>query len=258
MKFGICASTDSAEIAKKQGWDYLECNAQTVLQGLVPEEQWTQREAIDQSVLPILACNSMVPASLKITGPDVDSDALARYMHNILRRAGKVGIQTLVFGSAGARNVPDGFDRQTAHRQIQDFIRMFSAVAVVHDVTVVAEPLNKGESNILNFVAEAMDDVKALEHPGYQCLVDSYHFWKEAEPLEHLRDAMPWIKHVHVADLAGRVAPGKSGTSNYQPFFRTLKEGGYDLAISVECSGLNLAEDGARTLEFLHTQWDRA
>lgn len=258
MKFGICTSPTHAALAREQGWDYIEGNTQSLLQGQRPDAQWDQQEAIAGSALPVLACNMMVPGELKITGPAVEPEALHDYMDAVLRRAGQVGIRTIVFGSAGARNVPEGFDRDTARQQIIDFARMFAPLARGYGVTVVAEPLQKAESNLLNTVAEAMEIVQAVDHPGFRCLVDSYHFWKENEPLENLRHAMPWIRHVHVADLEGRVAPGMSGTSDYQPFFKTLKAGGYDGLISIECDGFELQRDGEQVLAFLRQQWERS
>jgi sugar phosphate isomerase/epimerase len=177
----------------------------------------------------------------------------------VISRAARTGTTVLVFGSAGARNVPDGFDRAKAREQILAFDRMSAEVAGKHGVTIVAEHLNRGESNIVNSVSEAMDYVRAVNHPNFQCLVDSYHFWLENEPLENLRDAMPWIRHVHLADKDGRVAPGESKKSDYRPFFRVLKDANYAGLISVEAPPFtNFESDGARVLEFIKTQWNEA
>ena len=100
----------------------------------------------------------------------------------------------------------------------------------------------------------AMKWVEAVNHPNFKCLVDSYHFWLEDEPLKNLESAMPSIAHVHVADKAGRVAPGESGKSDYAPFFRVLREGGYDRRISVEAPPFTEAQYG-KVLEFLKEQW---
>jgi sugar phosphate isomerase/epimerase len=231
---------------------------QGLLQGLEPDERWTGRDRAKKSALSVLAANMLVPGSLKITGPDVDRERLAAYMRAVLRRAEKLDIRTLVFGSGGARQVPDGFPCDTAAEQIGEFLRTSAAVAAEYDVTIVIEPLHRGECNIINTVAEAMKYVAAVGHPNLKCLVDSYHLWMEDEPLEHLRDAMPSIRHVHVADKVGRTAPGESGQSDYRPFFRVLKDGGYDGLISIEATAFDIAASGARVLEFLRNQWDNA
>ena len=258
MKFGICTTIDKSPAARDAGWDYVEESVQGLLQGLEPNERWTGRDRARDSALPIRAANMLVPASLKITGDDVDPERLTEYMRTVLHRADKLDIRTLVFGSGGARQVPEGFPCDSAAEQIGEFLRTSAAVAGEYDVVVVIEPLNRGECNIINSVAEAMKYVATVGHPNLQCLVDSYHFWTENEPLDDLRLAMPSIKHVHVADKVGRTAPGESGQSDYRPFFRVLKEGGYDGLISVEASGFDVATSGRKVLEFLRVQWDEA
>jgi D-psicose/D-tagatose/L-ribulose 3-epimerase len=258
MRFGICTSIEKSSAVRDAGWDFIEESVQGLLKGLEPDESWMGRERAKQSAVPILAANMLVPASLKVTGPDVDPEQLAAYMRTVLRRADELNIRTLVFGSGGARNVPDGFPRDTAAEQITEFVRTSAAVAAEHDVTIVMEPLHRGECNIINSVDEAMKYVATVGHPNLRCLVDSYHSWTEGEPLEDVRVAMPSIRHVHVADKTGRTPPGESGESDYRPLFRVLKDGGYDGLISVEPKSFDVPSTGGRVLDFLRTQWREA
>ncbi len=259
MKFGICTTIEQAAAAREAGWDYVEESAQGLLQGLEPDDaRWTSRDRAAASPLPVLALNMLVPGSLRITGPDVEKERLAAYMRTALRRAEALNIRTIVFGAGGARNVPNGFPRDTATEQITEFVRTSAAIAGDYGATIVIEPLNRGECNIINSVAEAMKYVAAVGRPSLKCLVDSYHFWLEDEPLEDLRVAMPSIRHVHVADRLGRTAPGESGQSDYGPFFRVLKEGGYDGLISVEARSFDVASNGRKVLDFLRKQWSEA
>ncbi len=62
-----------------------------------------------ESLRPLVAANCLLPPDLKVTGPAVDSARLARYAGTAFARARRVGISTIVFGSAGARMVPDGW-----------------------------------------------------------------------------------------------------------------------------------------------------
>jgi sugar phosphate isomerase/epimerase len=257
MRFGICTSLDNAAAAKSAGWDYIEESVQAIFQGLLPDDQWQGLARVRSSPLPVPACNLLVPGSLKITGPAADLSALRQYLERAISRAAKCGTTMLVFGSGGARQVPDGFDRIKAKQQIIAFARAAAEIGAKYGVTIVAEPLNRKECNIINSVAEAMEYMHAVEHANFQCLVDSYHFWVENESLDALRDAMPSIRHVHVADRDGRVAPGQTTTVDYGPFFRVLKDGGYDRMISVEA--LNFASDAyGRALEFVRSAWLRA
>lgn len=258
-QFGICISPEDAPAVRAAGWDFVEGHVQQLFQGTAPDAEWTGEARVRSAALPVPAANCLVPADLKIAGPTADLSRLRGYMGNVIRRAARCGTRTLVFGSGGARNVPDGFDRQQARRQIVEFVRAAAPVAAENGVTLVCEPLNRGECNIINSVAEAMEYVREVNHPAFQCLVDSYHFWLEDEPLANLREAMPWIKHVHVADKDGRVAPGQSGKSDYVPFFAVLKSGGYDGRISVEVSKfLDAPNSYGPVLQFLKTRWERA
>ena len=195
------------------------------------------------------AANALLPPTLKVVGPEPIPTKLRDYVAIVMRRAAAVGMKTIVFGSGAARTVPEGFDRAKARQQILDFAAVLADLAARHGVTVVAEPLNRGECNIINSVAEAMEYVKELNHPNFRCLVDSYHLWLEDEPLENLRQAMPWIRHVHLADTENRVPPGESGRHDYRPLFRVLKEGGYDRRIAIEPTGFtDVAGAGPRVL----------
>lgn len=258
MQFGLCTGPQNAPAAQAAGWDFIEGHVQSLFKG---EADQVDLSPLSQLPLPMHAANCLVPGSLKIVGPQVDSEALRRYMSNVLSRAGQTRVHTLVFGSGGARNVPDGFDREQARRQIVDFLRMAAPIAEQHDVTLVIEPLNKKECNIINSVAEAMTYVRELNHTRVRCLVDSYHFWLEDEALANLEAAMPWIGHVHLADKVGRTAPGESGApeqSPYGPFFRTLKAGNYRGLVSVECKGFDIAQDSLRIVAFLRETWNNA
>jgi sugar phosphate isomerase/epimerase len=256
MRFGICTKLEQCESVKDAGWDFVEENAQGLFRGL--EHSWAGQIRVTTCALPIPSANTLVPGSLKICGPSVNAAGLKDYMTRVLERAGSIGTTILVFGSGGARNVPDGFDRGQAKQQILDFLKMVMPIAQKNDVTIVAEPLNRGECNIINTVAEAMEYVREINHPNLKCLVDSYHMWLENEPVANVAENMAFIKHVHLADKDGRVAPGLSGTADYRPLFKALKAGNYKGLISVEALDFDIAKDGKKVLAFVKQQWNEA
>lgn len=257
-QFGICIAPDQAAEVKAAGWDFVEGHVQNLFQGLVDDAAWSLETKIKSAALPVPAANCLVPGDLKVVGPTANSDALKQYMTRAIARAAKCGTTTLVFGSGVARNVPEGFDRAKARQQILDFAKMSADIGAKQGVTLVFEHLNRGECNIINSVKEAMEYVHALNHPNMQCLVDSWHLWLENEPLENLAAAMKWIKHVHLADKDGRVAPGQSGKSDYVPFFKVLKAGGYDGRISVEAKFLDAPQSYGPVLAYIKDAWAKA
>jgi sugar phosphate isomerase/epimerase len=255
MRFGICTSIENSPAAKAAGWDFIEERVDLLLQGQLADSEWKGLERAKSSALPILAANVLVPAVIKITGPAANLDTLDEYIKIILSRAAAIGIKTLAFGSAGARNVPDGFDRNRARAQIVGFLKTIAPVAQRHGLTVVVEHLHRNESNIINSVEEAMTYVREVNHPNIRCIIDSFHFWKNDESCDTIAAAAKSIVHVHVADKEGRVAPGLSGSADYRPIFAPLKRSGYDGPICVEATNFDIAATGREVLAFLKNQW---
>ncbi len=259
LRFGVCIPIERTAVAAAAGWDFVEEIVLNFLSVQVPDSQWTGAKLARSSPLPVPAANRLLPPELKVTGPAVDADALRKYMTIIANRAREAGIQVLVFGSGPARSVPDGFDRGRARDQIITFCTMASDICAARGITLVLEPMNRGESNIINSVAEAMEYVRAVNHPACRCLVDSYHLWLENEPITHVEEAMPWIAHVHVADVADRRSPGETAQHDYRPLFAVLQRGNYSGLITVESNDLAQFPDGGKhVLSFLKQQWTEA
>jgi sugar phosphate isomerase/epimerase len=259
LKFGLNVPVEQAGAAARAGWDFTEDVVVDLLQAEVSDAAWRGIERARRSPLPIPAANRLLPPTLKVTGPNVDLATLRRYMSIIARRAQAIGMHILVFGSGPARSVPEGFDRARARDQILDFCRMAADLCGERDVTLVVEPMHRGESNIINGVGEATEYVRAVNHPNLQCLADSYHSWLEHEPIGDIERAMRSIRHVHVADVEGRRSPGETGKHDYRGFFAALRRGGYEGVITVESTDLQQLPDGAaRVLEFLRAQWELA
>jgi sugar phosphate isomerase/epimerase len=206
--------------------------------------------SIRQAAVPAIAANSFVPGELKITGPAVDLNALEAYASTAFERAARAGLQTIVFGSGGARRIPDGFDREAAWQQLVRFGECIGPLAAARRVTVVVEPLNRRECNVLNLIGECARYVREVDHPNVQLLVDAYHWAVEGDSEEDLVAALPIIRHAHIATYASRMAPGLE-PCDFGPFFRALARGGYDGPISIEGRWSALEDDAAQALATL-------
>jgi len=257
MRFGCCAGPEMGDVLAQAGYDYIELSVSRHLQPEMDDEEWAPlRQAIEAQPLPAEAFNTFLPPDLKVTGPAVDEERIGRYLDVAFERAAKLGGQVIVFGSGGARNIPEGFPRERAWQQLLNFVRKAGEGAARVGMIVCVEHLNRGESNVLNDLSEVLRLVVEADHPQVKALADLYHIIREEEPMEHLIAAGGRLAHVHVADTDRR-APG-TGSYPYPEFFAALHQIGYDARISVECRWENLAAECGPALEFLRRMWEGA
>lgn len=253
MKFGVCTAIENAEVAKEAGFDFIEPTVRS-LRAEDPDFD-AIRAPYDAAPLPTPVFNVFVPGDIRLTGPDVDWQRVADYLETAIGRVAAVGGKNIVFGSGGARRVPDGFPQEEANSQLVKFLQRAGDVAARNDVTIVIEPLNVRESNIVNSVPEGMELARRADHPRVRLLADLYHMMMDDEPLANVSTCAEWIEHVHVAD-SDRGAPG-TGSYPYEEFFRRLHASGYDGRISVECRWDDFAAQAADSVAYLHKMWDQ-
>jgi sugar phosphate isomerase/epimerase len=255
MQFGVCAGPEDSAWIEKAGADFVEGHVQLFLKPI--DETWQPPVPRAALAVPLAAYNCFFPAEMRITGPGVDLAKVRAYAERACSRASQMGSTIIVFGSGGARKVPDGWPRDKAEAQLVEAMRVVGPVAAASGITIAMEHLNRGETNILNSLDEGMEFIRRAAAPGISILCDFYHFTLEKEPLESLARTKGLLTHVHIAEPVGRVPPGP-GMTDYRPFFRGLKALGYDARISIECSWTDIHAQLAPTLDFLRKTWRSA
>jgi sugar phosphate isomerase/epimerase len=244
-----------AAVVKRAGLDYIEEGVQRFLVPDKPDADFQEiRNRTSKAELPVRACNGFLPATLRLTGPETRHDEATVFAETAIRRAGQAGVRILVLGSGGARKVPDGFDRDKARNQFIRFCRGLGPMAQRHGVTIVLEPLNRGETNLLNSVAEGITYVDAIGHPNVQLLADFYHMLQENEGPESLILAGRRLRHCHIAEKKGRTPPGVDG-DDFRPYFRALRQVDYQGGLSFECRWTDFETELARAHNVMLDQW---
>jgi sugar phosphate isomerase/epimerase len=157
----------------------------------------------------------------------------------------------VVFGSGGARRVPDGFPTDQAFQQLVEFGRRIAPEARARGITITVEPQRREETNIINSAAEGLDLVNAIGDPNFQLMIDFYHLASEKEDAAIIVRAGAHIRHLHTANPEGRVFPRTWGEYDYAPFFAALRTIGYDKRISVEASTKDLPADAPLAIALL-------
>jgi len=233
---GICSGSDKAEKLKAIGYDFIEGGSAVTLKPETSDAEFApELEKIKSCVLPTRSCNGFIPGKFRLTGPEIAHDAALDYAVKACQRADAAGIPYIVLGSGGARKLPPGFDSARGKAQFIEFCQRLGDRIKDCKVTIVLEPLNKGETNLLNSVTEGIEYVDAINHPRIQLLADFYHMMKEKEGPDAIRKACERIRHCHIAEMEGRKAPGTKG-EDLSGFFKALKDIRYTGGVSCECS----------------------
>lgn len=247
---GWCAPLRNVEAAKAAGFDYVELGT-TELTALSDADFERAAATLRASGMPTPVANLFLPSSLKVTGPAVDEAAQMAYVRKAFDRLERLGVGTLVFGSGGARRVPDGFPQEQAFAQLVAFGRRIAPEARAHGITVTIEPLRRQESNIINSAAEGLRLVEAIGDPNFQLMIDFFHLASEHEDPGIVIRAADHLRHLHTANPQERVFPLEWGEFDYAPFFENLRRIGYSGRISVEASTEDVAADGPRSIALL-------
>jgi D-psicose/D-tagatose/L-ribulose 3-epimerase len=252
VKVGRCTDVDKLEETKAAGFDYAELGTRNIAK--LSDDELAAALAKHKAVgLPTPVANVFLPNDMKVVGPDVNEKANLEYAEMAFDRMSKFGVQIIVFGSGGARKVPEGFSKDEAFNQLVAFAKKIAPMAQAKGITLAVEPLKSQETNIINTAAEGLKWVKAVDHPNFRLMVDFYHLASEKEDPKILVEARDYIKHFHIANPNKRVFPMSATEYDYAGFFENLKKMGYHGRISVEAGTKNFAEEGPKALAFLRT-----
>jgi sugar phosphate isomerase/epimerase len=252
IQVGYCAPLANLESAKAAGFDYVELSTSEIA-GLSDADFDRALARIRQIGIPVPAANLFLPAALKVTGPAIDRDQQMAYVKRAFARLQQIGITIVVFGSGGARLVPEGFAKDQAFQQLVEFGRRIAPEARAHGITVAVEPLRPQETNIINSASEGLELVNAIADPNFQLMVDFYHLASVKEDPAIIVRAKDHIRHLHMANPEGRVFPRTATEYDYQPFFAALKTIGYAGRISVEASTKDLPGDAPAAIALLRS-----
>jgi len=262
MRLGCCGSMispstdpigiDIVEAMAEIGFDYIELSLSDL--ALLPEPEFAGlARRIEGSGIKCEAGNNFFPHRLRLTGDKARLNVALAYAEHALDRASRLGARIVVFGSSGAKNVPGGFSKDAAWRQIVELLQHLGPVAAQHNLTIVIEPINKLESNIVNLAAEGLRLAREVGHPNIQLLVDYYHLRMEHEDPAIIIEAGAAIHHLHFGKIEGRIFP-REREAAFAPFFENLRRIGYAGRCSIEAYTQDFPSDAGRALRVLREE----
>lgn len=259
MRLGCCGSMISpssdpigvgiVEDLARFGFDYIELSLAGMADLAEPDFAALARR-VAASGIACEACNKFFPPRVRLTGAAASLAAALEYARPAMDRAARLGVQIIVFGSSGAKNVPAGFDMTAAGKQLVELLQHVGPLAQERGITIAIEPLNRQESNIINLASEGLELVRAVHHPHVQLLIDYYHLMMEHEDPAVIVRAGAAVRHLHVAQVERRTFPAH-GDADLRRFFRSVGKAGCDARCSVEAYTTHFAGEAPLALQLL-------
>jgi sugar phosphate isomerase/epimerase len=252
VQIGVCAAPGDLDKADRFGFDYLEPPAAAIA-AMSDADFRAFKARVLASRLRCPCFNSFI-RTLRVVGEDIHEQELQAYLDLCLSRCRELGGEVVVWGSAGSRNVPEGFSRERAWDQIKDFLRLAGDAARPHQCVIAIEALRHQESNIINTSAEALRLVHEVNHPNVRMIVDYYHLRVESEDPQIIWQARHEIVHFHFANPEGRRWPRSADEDpEYARFFELVKKIKFRGGISIEGNG-SFERDARVSLDFFHQE----
>ena len=195
------------------GYDAVETTAGLLLE--LTEEEC--EKVLAQNEFTIAAANSFIPPQYPIIGADEEGTKAAyEYADRVLHRLSKLHVPYIVFGSGGARKIPEGMDPAEAEKRLDAFLAHCNETCAKCGVTVVIEPLRAQETNSINTVADGATVVRRVNLPYIRLLADGFHMGFNGEDFRDIIPNKDIILHTHIASTPTRRYPGyEGGTPDY-------------------------------------------
>jgi D-psicose/D-tagatose/L-ribulose 3-epimerase len=177
------------------------------------------------------------PDGLSLTDPDTSvRNRTLEVMIRLIGLCAELGGSVLVHGSPKQRQIASGETHAVALARLQDALAQVALAAARVGVTYCIEPLSRRETSLVNTVAEAVELVRAIDHPNLRTMIDcSAAGLTETDPVPALIDRwLPTglIAHVQLND-PNRRGPGQ-GEMKFAPILAALKRHNYAGTITVE------------------------
>ncbi len=253
MKFGVCVGTDIEKMKyiKALGYDYAEGHCQEIAKK--DKAYLDEMKAIG---LPVVAANCFI--GLRVVGEEKNYAEIDAYLGKLFENASYLGLEYLVFGSSGARRIPDGMSLEEGRAEIIDFLKNHVVpLAEKYNITIAIEPLRPEECNAINTVADGVEVAKAVNSPYVKVLADVAHMYVQNESMESLLEYKDWVVHAHTSNPdpdsslgRKRIYPAENDEFSQASFVNVLKEIGVEYC-SIEAEVQNFETDAKNSYEIL-------
>ena len=205
------------------------------------------RSLLDEHGLALAAVGTgagWVKHKLSLTAPDPAArDKALAFVKSIMDLAAKFEAPAIIGSMQGRWG--DGVTKPEALRYLGNALFKLDTHAGDLGTTLLYEPLNRYETNLVNTLGDAVTLLNGLAVENVKVLADLYHMnIEEANLADAVRAAGGRIGHVHFADSNRRAAG--LGHTDFMPVIAALVEIGYAGYLSAEILPLPDADTAAR------------
>jgi len=251
---------DASRAIRKAGYEGLEIAPFTLAEdpSTIPASQRREyRSIIESEGLRFVGLHWLMvsPNGLHVTTPDIALRARSwqhiRSLIDLCADLGPGGV--MVFGSPNQRATTGGLTREQATRHYVEGLATVAPHAAGHGVTILVEPLPKGQCDVVQTLDEAASIVREIDSPGVRTMFDTHNAVDETEPHAVLLDRhYDLIRHVHVNEMDGKHCG--AGSYDFKPVLSVLKRRGFPGWVSLEAFDFSpgaekLANESLRYLE---------
>lgn len=247
MKFAICQELfvdwdweRQCRFAAELGYTGMELAPFTIakdIRDVSAETRQTMREQAEAAGVQIIGLHWLLAKTegFHLTTADKDvRQATADYLIELGNACADFGGDLMVFGSPPQRNLQPGVTPEQAFENAAEVFRSCMPAIGERGVRICMEPLTAKETDFINTCGQAMELIRAVDHPNFVLHQDvKAMLGAEQKPLPQLiAEFAPNVGHFHVNDT-NLLGPGM-GDTDYRPIFQALLDTNYQGWVSVE------------------------
>jgi sugar phosphate isomerase/epimerase len=251
MQIGCACKPEEYAGVSLAGFDYAELPCRTVCE--MNERDFDELcHLVGKTDFPVRAMNIYCPPKIVIAGPGYSATAAGTYAHAAALRGKALGVESVGIGSPFSRNLPEGFDKALADRQLAEFLTITAEAFGEVGINVNLEALGPCYCNFINTLKEACEAVSAADVENLGIVLDFYNMEHSGEADIDLREYMSLIRHAHISDDDGAPSLRSYLRSDkhliHKHRIQGLLDSGYDGGITIE---VDVAFDARRAKESL-------
>lgn len=241
MKIGVCMTTEEAMTSLPAAADYVDVLAHPLLT-LTPSVWRDVTHAAKTGELKIYSSVCLYPAEIRLTGEDFDLAAIRDFSDRVLHAQAELGIKTVVFGSGGARNIPDGFSHDRAWAQLDEVGACLADLAKGYGQKIAVEFLSPKEDNTFNTLSTTVRYIERLGRDNMGVTLDFYHFNNSGEELSLIEKYKDLILHAHIASPTRKACQSDEDWAFFRERVALLNKIGYTGNLTYEGAYQSLDE----------------